>query len=42
MFDSDRQIDKHVDKGQGPVKYDNKKKENFFYIYCLKTMSYVP
>jgi hypothetical protein len=31
MFDSDRQIDRHVDKGQGPVKYNNKK-ENLFYI----------
>jgi hypothetical protein len=31
MFDSDRQIDRRVDKGQGPVKHDNKT-ENFFHI----------
>ncbi len=41
MFDSDRQIDRPIDKGQGSVKHDNKT-ENFFYIVCLKTMSYVP
>lgn len=27
MFDSDRQIDKHVDKGQGPVKCNSKKEK---------------
>jgi len=31
MFDSSRQIDRHIDKGQGPVKHDNQR-ENFFYI----------